>query len=420
MQLRLGCFLRCFVGLVAIFVAKWINKMVDINPTVKIKNFDEVDLANIISVIFPSIYFGGHEVMMIEIIKKLIQTGENEVVCFCASSNENLISALKKQKINVNTFTVISEVNLVSVYFSWRYLFEVWKVLVNAKKLSGAILLVQGSIELGCGFLLVSKLTGIKVSSYIPFAHSYKELNRKYAFIRDLAASVMYRMTNNYITISDFAKNQIIDKNKRAKVGICENYISEIPADYECLLNEKRFDVFNIFVVGRVVFSHKCQDILMAGISGLDEKLTKKITLHVVGNGPDLDSLKMMACRYNHVNVIFHGWVEEWWKLKPNPDLLVIPSRFEGVPLVMLEAMVRKIPIIASATDGMNDYLNEYALFENLTDFKTKAEYIRIMVEKCINDEKFLNLCSIYKKKSPVLPDLSAFLNLIDYNAKNK
>lgn len=367
-------------------------------------------MAKVISVIFPSIYFGGHEVMMIKIIKELTRTGKNKVVCFCASSNEKLISALKEQKLNINTFDISSEVNLISVYFSWRYLLKVLKTLNNARKLSDSIFLVQGSIELGCGFLLVSKLTGIKVVSYIPFAHSYKELNRKYAIIRDLAASVVYKMTNNYITISEFAKKQILDKNMHAQVGICENFISEISTEDNCSLYEKQLDEFNVFVVGRIVFSHKCQDILMASISELDDKLTKKIIFHVVGDGPDLNSLKMMACRYNYVNVIFHGWVEKWWKVKPSPDLLVIPSKFEGVPLVMLEAMTRRIPIIASATDGMNDYLNEYALFENSRDFKVKTEYIREMITKCINDKDFLNNCTIYKKNLLVMPELTAFI----------
>ncbi|WP_146742049.1 glycosyltransferase, partial [Lonsdalea populi] len=44
-------------------------------------------------------------------------------------------------------------------------------------------------------------------------------------------------------------------------------------------------------------------------------------------------------------------------------DLIVIPSKFEGVPLVLIEAALLNKKIIASRIDGIKDYLNATFLF---------------------------------------------------------
>lgn len=65
------------------------------------------------------------------------------------------------------------------------------------------------------------------------------------------------------------------------------------------------------------------------------------------------------------LELYMHGWSQEPWDIAYNTDLLLIPSRFEGVPLVMLEALSLGIPILASNRDGMQEYLTADSLFDN-------------------------------------------------------
>ena len=44
--------------------------------------------------------------------------------------------------------------------------------------------------------------------------------------------------------------------------------------------------------------------------------------------------------------------------------MLVIPSRYEGLPVVMLEAMLCKLPIAATNVDGMAEILPREWLFD--------------------------------------------------------
>ena len=57
------------------------------------------------------------------------------------------------------------------------------------------------------------------------------------------------------------------------------------------------------------------------------------------------------------------------WTLEPDAylaasDVLLCPSRFEGVPLIMLEALQRGLPILASDIDVHREYLPADALFD--------------------------------------------------------
>ena len=64
---------------------------------------------------------------------------------------------------------------------------------------------------------------------------------------------------------------------------------------------------------------------------------------HIYGDGPLKESLRREATE----NCSFHGnqssMDEHWNKI----DILLMPSRFEGLPMVALEAMARRIPVIA-------------------------------------------------------------------------
>ncbi len=56
-------------------------------------------------------------------------------------------------------------------------------------------------------------------------------------------------------------------------------------------------------------------------------------------------------------------WCDNPGKVYAGLNMLLIPSRFEGVPLVMLEAMLCKLPVVAANIDGMAELLPTDWLF---------------------------------------------------------
>jgi len=71
---------------------------------------------------------------------------------------------------------------------------------------------------------------------------------------------------------------------------------------------------------------------------------------HIYGTGPMEDELKRIAPN----NVTFHGQQNDMTRVWQDIGLLVMPSRYEGLPMAALEAMARSIPVIASDVGALN------------------------------------------------------------------
>jgi glycosyltransferase involved in cell wall biosynthesis len=75
----------------------------------------------------------------------------------------------------------------------------------------------------------------------------------------------------------------------------------------------------------------------------LANQSNKEFEWHMVGDGP---LLEYCQSKYAHC-VKFHGPVTDMDDLWPKVDLLCITSSYEGLPIVLLEAMSRGIPVVS-------------------------------------------------------------------------
>jgi glycosyltransferase involved in cell wall biosynthesis len=96
------------------------------------------------------------------------------------------------------------------------------------------------------------------------------------------------------------------------------------------------------------------------------------VELEIVGTGSLLTSLKTIAQELG-VRVNFHGYLDNPWTVYKPGDLLIVPSKFEGDGLVILEALKHGIPmIIAGISDFRRFEFPEINYAESTQDYSKK------------------------------------------------
>ena len=83
-------------------------------------------------------------------------------------------------------------------------------------------------------------------------------------------------------------------------------------------------------------------------------------SLHFVGDGPDeLELLRWARDAGLADQVTHHGWVgrSEVYRLIESSQVVVLPSEAEGLPMSLLEAMARAVPVISTPVGGVRDLL---------------------------------------------------------------
>ena len=105
-----------------------------------------------------------------------------------------------------------------------------------------------------------------------------------------------------------------------------------------------------IIFVGSIELDRKGLDVLIDAVDILSKESVPSFRLAIVGDGPDISLLRDLVVSKDLVSIVeFLGESERPLDIIRQSDLLVLPSRREGLPNVMLEAMSCGVCVIASS-----------------------------------------------------------------------
>lgn len=106
----------------------------------------------------------------------------------------------------------------------------------------------------------------------------------------------------------------------------------------------------------------KGQDVLLEAVARLPAGGDRPLTLVLVGDGAARADLEAQARRLGiDARVRFLGWRDDPHACLGAADAVVLPSRTEGLPLALLEAMAARRPVVATRVGGVPDALAEGA-----------------------------------------------------------
>lgn len=227
------------------------------------------------------------------------------------------------------------------------------------------VLFIQGDIEHASLALQEARRGGYRCASYIPMVHSCRLMQARLPRLRDFLSRRIFAMVEDWITISPTIAAQLRAKSPRSRVHVVENGIQldtfTSAGDRDELRRQMGLPETGRFcaMIGRVEYNQKRQDLAVDCFSRFRDVFAGWHLL-IVGSGPDEADLERRI-RESPARDFMHRleWLDEPQRVYQAIDCLLLPSRYEGVPLVMLEALAAGVPVIGSDRDGMRDFLPE-------------------------------------------------------------
>lgn len=151
----------------------------------------------------------------------------------------------------------------------------------------------------------------------------------------------------------------------------------------ECIKKDKYYNTKKIIHVGR--FSEEKNH---SGLLEVFKDLLKsnpKAKLYLIGDGHLFGQIKNLVRNLKlNDNVVFLGKKDYVYSHLHDSDVFVLPSKYEGMPMSLLEAMATGLPVVCSPVGGIPDMIDD-----GVNGFlpKNKAQMVKILND-IINDKK--------------------------------
>lgn len=324
---------------------------------------------------------GGIERLLADIVNEAAKEKSNNIyLCIINDSyDQYLLSTVNS---NVNIILLRRGVGGRKI----KYILEYTKFILRNE-----IDIIHCQTENLVKFSTLSKIIKPKIKVFTTVHDTYFLNLKSYEVIIDKL------VCSKIIAISEIVKQQIILR------GVSEEKVVKIYNAIDLqkfkILKDKVYVYKDQIVIGnvaRIVPEKKGQDVLINAISLIKEKYPN-IKCLFAGEAPHnklflLDRLENL-CKNLDIkdNIVFCGNIEDVSKFLDLIDIFVLPSRYEGFGISLIEAMYKGIPCIATNIDGPKEIIknNKYGLlFENndYRDLANKIEY-RINNMKINNKE---------------------------------
>lgn len=115
---------------------------------------------------------------------------------------------------------------------------------------------------------------------------------------------------------------------------------------------------YRLACVGRLFVIDKGQDILLRVLAQPKWK-SREITISFIGKGPDCDGLTELSRLLGVDNVSFEGYHDDLKAIWSSHHALILPSRSEGLPLTIVEAMSLGRMVIATNAGGNSELIED-------------------------------------------------------------
>jgi glycosyltransferase involved in cell wall biosynthesis len=271
--------------------------------------------------------------------------------------------------------------------------------------------------QAGIAPCVIGKLIGTKL--LVEHKHGLdfttEQINKLNTFRRYYEKSKKY-FVNQTITVCEADKMTLIEKfgYKDRKVKAIYNGIENLP--YSTLPKDNKKII--IGTIGRLTYQ-KGQEYFIEMAKILKDK-GFDFEYHIYGDGEKMNEYKLQIEYLNlHDSVFLKGYSKNVPGVLNTFHIFVLPSRYEGIPYVILEAMKESVPIICTDVGGISE-----VIVSNHNGILVKKEDASELAEKVLelNDSKELikritdNAKKDFEEKYTIDKTLNAIENIYSEN----
>lgn len=194
------------------------------------------------------------------------------------------------------------------------------------------------------------------LAKYMSCSHAVMEVNRA-----DLATSETYsrfgyakNLTNSRRVLEGAAQNQRVRMNGKPYLLIPD------PANMQnaTLVPAPQKDEICFATMGRLADAKNHARLIDAFALLCKKTKREDLRLYIIGDGPLRNKLRKQITKLKLIDkVILTGNITNPFALLANCDCFVLPSLYEGQPMVLLEARTLRLPIIVSNFASVKDSL---------------------------------------------------------------
>ncbi|MDE2311648.1 MAG: glycosyltransferase family 4 protein [Patescibacteria group bacterium] len=248
----------------------------------------------------------------------------------------------------------------------WHDLLAIWEI-TRLIKTFNPDLVHLNSTKAGLLGSLAGRLAGVKV---VFTAHGFRYLEplspagkRFYLLMEKLAS----RFRDRVIAVSQTDYNAaIVDRIiVSQKILVIHNGITQTEFYDQAAARAKLGLANDKIQIGAVagLYLTKGLDVLIDAVAKLQSLWREKIFVTIIGDGPEYQNCQIKIADLGLAGQIkLTGNVDEAARCLKAFNVFVIPSRKEGLPFALLEAMQASLPIIAARVGGVPEALKDGGL----------------------------------------------------------
>ncbi|MBM7061185.1 glycosyltransferase [Pseudomonas sp. UL073] len=298
----------------------------------------------------------------------------------------------------------------------FRYLAALW-IYLRLRHLMPEVILVHRFKCLHLGYLLSLLMR----RSLIVVVHGVGDYDRGYR--RRLLARAL-RRGGRVVCVSEYVRDYIYSVlgGSVEHVSVIPNSIDFAKVEKQCLSRfAAREQLGGLGAEGQMVIGFVGR---LASVKGAPDFVEAALRLNasnvqfvIMGDGPLRPELEaLVRDKGNPGNVRFCGFVRDAFTLVGALDLLVMPSRSEGFPLALLEAVASEVPVVASDIAVFREILGDSPFLYKAGDLEALVSRLEACIglfhEQSLADAG-LNIATQIKADYPYAGFIAGYEKLI-------